>query len=131
MLTGFGSRLSNTQMCLTPSSWWSSTASSSTTSRSRSGSGRQLCVPPPNGGDQLRWAISFGLLAVGDVDHHHAGVAPGRVGGVAVHDRVVQAVAAVAGQVGVSPAAWFMPGIHQRPASRGFVGSLMSTVMKM
>ena len=32
---------------------------------------------------------------------------------------------------GVSPAARFMPGIHQRPASRGCAGSLMSMVMKM
>ena len=39
-------------------------------------------------GDQL------GLRAVGDIDHHHAGVAPGGIGGVAVHDRMVQSIAA-------------------------------------
>ena len=79
MLTGLNlSRLSNIQMCLTPSSWWSSTASSSTTSRSRSGSGRQLCVPPtrvrrevtlqagaeaPKTGDQV---LVTGIFAAGD-----------------------------------------------------------------
>ena len=54
MLTGLvGSRMSNIQVYLMPSSQLSSTASSATTSKLRSGSGRQLCVPPPNGGDQL------------------------------------------------------------------------------
>ena len=41
--------------------------------------------------DQLR------LGAVGDVEHHHAGIAPGGVGGVAVNDGVMQAVAARGG----------------------------------
>ena len=46
---------------LARSSWsMFSVASSATTSRSRSCSGTALCVPPPNGGHQLRCAISFG-----------------------------------------------------------------------
>ena len=62
MLTGFdGTRLSNTQIGFIPSSILSRTASSRTSSRSRSGSGRQLWVPPWNGGDQLLWVMSFGL----------------------------------------------------------------------
>ena len=28
----------------------------------RAGSGKALCVPPPNGGDQLRWLMSVGAL---------------------------------------------------------------------
>ena len=35
------------------------------------------------------------------------------------------------GQSGVSPAAAFMPGSQYFPASRGFVGSCMSMVMRM
>jgi len=55
MLIGLDfTRLSNTQIGLKPSSMLSSTASSRTISRFRSGRGRQLCVPPPNGGDQTR-----------------------------------------------------------------------------
>src|SRR5471032_3140254 len=34
----------------------------------------------------------FRFGAVGDVEYHHAGVAPGAVGGVAVNDRMMQAV---------------------------------------
>ena len=30
--------------------------------RSRSGRGKQLCVPPPNGSDRFLWTICFGLL---------------------------------------------------------------------
>ena len=41
-----GSRMSNIQMKLRPTSMLLSTAPSITTSRSRSGSRRQLCVPP-------------------------------------------------------------------------------------
>src|SRR5262249_6662184 len=40
---------------------------------------------------------ALGPRAIGNVDHHHAGVAPGRVSGVAINDRVVQSVAAGGG----------------------------------
>src|SRR6185436_5110371 len=39
----------------------------------------------------------FRFGPVGDIDHHHAGVAPGGIGGVAVDDGVMQAEAARAG----------------------------------
>src|SRR4051812_20553887 len=49
----------------------------------------------------------LGRSTVGHVQHDHAGVAPGAVGGIAVHDRMVQAIAALG-----------------RPG-RGFAGSLV------
>src|SRR2546430_7417815 len=39
-------------------------------------------------GDQL------GPRAVGNIDHHHAGVAPGGVSGIAMNDRMMQSVPA-------------------------------------
>ena len=53
--------LSKTQIGLKPSSWLSSTVSSTTIRRLRSGSGSALWVPPPKGGAQTLWVMSFGL----------------------------------------------------------------------
>src|SRR6266508_5491403 len=96
MLTGFaGSRMSKTQVYLTWSAQLSAIPSSATTSRSRVGSGSAVWVPPPNGGDQLRWTSSLGGSRVRHVVDGQAAVTPGAVGQAVGDDGVVQPVAAL------------------------------------
>src|SRR5215469_15991307 len=62
--------------------------SSAKTARLRPGSGNGVWVPPPNGGHQLRWASSFGV--VGSAISRIV-IPPSRhAGKVAADDRMVQ-----------------------------------------
>jgi hypothetical protein len=99
-----------------PLAHFSPFASSTTTASLRPGSGSGVCVPPGNGGDQLMCDNSFGRA--GSLRSWMVNP-PSRHAAYPRSPAVIMWCSATrrpGGHVGLSPAARFMPGSHQRVA---------------